>query len=134
VIILDEMKSCFEIAERKFEFLLSRGFCLPIKNSGGLWGSLLYRGDKITVSIEFELREFFIYLTVCPAGKEKYLSIFHLINILRTLGLDDDYQSKTRNLGGKLDRCGEFLDIYVFALQKNLDKIIDNSDLIFEGK
>ena len=134
MIILNEMKSCFETAEQKFGFLLEAGFGRPIQDSGGLWGSLVYRGEKIAISIDFELFEFFIYLTVCPAGREGYHSQIHLIKILRTLGLDDDYQSKTRNLGGKFDRCGEFLDIYVFALRENLSKIIENYDLIFEGK
>ena len=128
------MKVCFEIAEKKFEFLLRFGFGAPVRNSGGLWGSLSYRGNKITIRIEFELQQFFIFLTVCPVGKENYQSIIHLIDILEKLDLDDDYQSKTRAFGGKIDKCGEFLDIYVLALQKNLDKIIDNSDLIFEGK
>jgi len=134
MIILNEMKSCFETAEQKFGFLLEAGFGRPIQDSGGLWGSLVYRGEKIAISIDFELFEFFIYLTVCPAGREGYHSQIHLVEILQQLHLDQDYDNKLRALHGDLKNCGEFLDIYVFALRENFTKIIENFDLIFVGK
>ena len=130
----DEIEFCFFEAKKRFKFLLDLGFRDAIPKSGGLWGSLLYRGDKVTISVQFELLEFFVFFTVCPAGKEGWHSQIHLVEILQQLYLDQDYDNKLRALRGDLKNCGEFLDIYVFALRENFTKIIENFDLIFIGK
>lgn len=130
----EEIKFCFDEADKRFGFLFDLGFASPVPNSGGLWGSLAYRGDKITISIQFELDGFFIFLTVCPVGKEDYHHEIHLVEILQQLNLDEDYDNKLRALRGDLNNCGKFIDIYAYALKKNFKKIIDNFDLIFAGK
>lgn len=132
--LIDDMEFCFNEAEKRFKFLSGLGFSEPVRKSGGLWGSLSYRGDKISIHIQFELDRFFIFLTVSPAGKEGYNSKLHLINILRKLGLDNDYQSKTIEFRDNLEKCAEFLDVYVIALRENLAKIIEKYDLIFENE